>query len=249
VFAISEILFGSSFSDVQRPVQGPASSNDSAIDVISLVLAGPHPLTLYGLSHMFDKEPGWNVLTACTTPDAILEALRRHQPDLLILDLDRAGGLVVLRRVRREHPSARVVVLAAASDNRKMMEALRLGARAVVPKELAPEALIAYVRKIHADVRTLETEGEQSFATRDVGQVVGRFTKTATPMRHISRHLTPREAEIARLAIRGISTKDIAMRLGLKHGTVKIHLHSIYEKLDVDGRLGLILIGRRHGLA
>jgi DNA-binding CsgD family transcriptional regulator len=68
-------------------------------------------------------------------------------------------------------------------------------------------------------------------------------------MRHISRHLTPREAEIARLAIRGISTKDIAMRLGLKHGTVKIHLHSIYEKLDVDGRLGLILIGRRHGLA
>ena len=58
-----------------------------------------------------------------------------------------------------------------------------------------------------------------------------------------------RETEIARLAVLGISTRDIAERLDVKQGTVKIHLHSIYEMLNVGGRLGLVLFARRHGLA
>jgi DNA-binding NarL/FixJ family response regulator len=60
--------------------------------------------------------------------------------------------------------------------------------------------------------------------------------------------LTRRETEIARLAAVGLPTREIAARLAVKHGTVKIHLHSIYEKLKVEGRLGLVLFARRHRL-
>ena len=242
---ISEISFGSNLPELKGP--GPAT--ESPTSAIGLVLAGPHPLTLYGLSHMFEKERDCNVLAACSGADAILDAIRRHQPDLLVLDLERNGGLALLRRIQRQYPSTRVVVLAAASDNKHMIDALRLGARAVVPKELPPETLVAYIRKVHHGGQPAEMRGEHSFETREVRQIVGRLVKASTPIRHIARHLTPREAEIARLAVRGISAKDIATQLGLKQGTVKIHLHSIYEKLNVEGRVGLVLVGRRHGLA
>jgi DNA-binding NarL/FixJ family response regulator len=64
----------------------------------------------------------------------------------------------------------------------------------------------------------------------------------------MARGLTQRETEIVRLAIKGISTKEIAARLAVRQGTVKVHLHNIYDKLQVDGRLGLILFARRQGL-
>jgi RNA polymerase sigma factor (sigma-70 family) len=77
---------------------------------------------------------------------------------------------------------------------------------------------------------------------------MGRLVKHETSIRQLARGLTPRETEIVRLAIKGVPTKEIAVRLAVRQGTVKVHLHNIYEKLQVDGRLGLILFARRHGL-
>jgi two-component system, NarL family, nitrate/nitrite response regulator NarL len=197
---------------------------------------------------MFQKESDCNVLAVCSGVDAILEALRRHQPDLLVLDLDRGGALTLLRRIQRGHLSTRVVVLASASDEREMSDALRLGARAVILKELAPEALIACIRKVHRAEESADPHSQQPLDARDIGRLDGRLVNRTPSVRNLARNLTPREAEIARLAVRGISTGDIATQLGLKRGTVKIHLHSIYEKLNVQGRVGLVLVGRRYGL-
>lgn len=206
---------------------------------IGLVLAGHHPLTLCGLTQVFEKEGHYTVLAVCADADAAVEAVRQHQPDILILDLDRHGAFKVLRRLQRAHLSTRVVVLAAADDDKEMIDAVRLGARAIVPKELPPEAFVSSIRKVYSEKSSIE----QPIA----GPLVTKLFRTAP--RHMSRQLTPREAEIARLAVLGISTRDIAARLEVKQGTVKIHLHSIYEKLNVAGRLGLILVARRHGLA
>jgi DNA-binding NarL/FixJ family response regulator len=102
------------------------------------------------------------------------------------------------------------------------------------------EAFVACVRRVSG--------GEQWPADHGVGHLVGKLLRVGTALNDFTRKLTLREAEIARLAIQGISTKDIATRLGIKQGTVKIHLHSIYEKLNVGGRLGLMLLARRHGV-
>lgn len=225
-----------------RPdVQAPGANGDSPPNVISLVLAGYHPLTLCGLSQVFEKEADCAVLAVCTDVETALEAVRRHQPEILILDLDRNGALTVLRRIQRERLSTRVVVLAAASDDNEMVDAMRLGASAIIQKELPPEAFVRCVHKVHRGEHALEGPG--------VDRLVSRLSRSSISTRHVGRQLTPREAEIARLAARGVSTKDIATRLAVKQGTVKIHLHSIYEKLNVGGRLGLILFSRRHGLA
>ena len=159
---------------------------------------------------------------------------------MMDLDLPRNGAFTVLRRMQRERLSTQVVLLTAASDDREEVDAVQLGARAVILKEMPPEAFVTCVRKVHG--------GEQWLDERRVGRLVNKLLKNGTSMQSAARKLTPREDEIARLAVRGVSTREIAARLTVKQGTVKIHLHSIYEKLNVGGRLGLILFARRHGL-
>ena len=215
---------------------------EASARTISLVLAGHHPLMLCGLSQVFAREEDCSVLTTCTDSESTLGAVRFHQPDILILDVDlpRNGAFAVLRRLRREHVSTRVILLAAAADDGQIVDAVQLGAHAVVLKEMPPEAFVTCVRKVY--------RGERWMEGHDAGRITGRPLRGSAAAHDLGRHLTPREAEIARIAIQGISTRDIASRLGLKQGTVKIHLHSIYDKLNVGGRLGLMLFARRHGL-
>ena len=220
----------------------PELKNGEPSRTIGLVLAGHHPLTLCGLSQVFEKERDCTVLAVCSSPPAILEAVRRHEPDIVILDLPRHDAFRVLRHLQRERVSTRPIVLASAADQDEMIHAMQLGARAVVRKELSPEAFVACIREAYREDPPIEEAADPELITK-----VFR-TGTLSIRRPAARQLTPREAEIAQLAIRGISTKDIAARLDVKQGTVKIHLHSIYEKLNVGGRLGLILYARRHRL-
>jgi two-component system, NarL family, nitrate/nitrite response regulator NarL len=219
----------------------PSTVREAPPRAIGLVLAGHHQLTLFGLSQVFERESDCSVLATCTNSEATLEAVRRHEPQILILDVDlpRNGAFTVLRRIQREGLSTRVVLLATASDDNQVESAVPLGARAVVLKDMPPEAFVACVRKVHA--------GEQWLEGPVVGRPVSKLFKSGTSIQHVARQLTPREAEIARLAVWGMPTRDIAVRLAVKHGTVKIHLHNIYDKLNVGGRLGLILFARRHG--
>ena len=223
-------------------LQAPDPANGESRGAIGLVLAGHHPLTLCGLSQVFERERDCTVLAVCTTPAAILEAVRRHEPDIVILDLPRHDAFRVLRLLQREHVSTRPVVLASAADQDEMIHAIQLGARAVVRKELSPEAFVACIREAYKRDQPLDAHNDADVMTN-----VFR-TGMLSLRRPAARQLTPRESEIAQLAVRGISTKDIAARLDVKQGTVKIHLHSIYEKLNVGGRLGLILYARRHRL-
>ena len=233
---IREITLGSSSPELQSV--GPASQPPAR--GIGLVLAGHHPLTLCGLSQVFEREGDFSVLAVCADAETVVDAVRRHEPDVVILDLERNEAFKVLRHVQRGRLTTRVVVLAAASDDDDMIDAVRFGARAIVLKELPPEAFVACVRKVHGEQQWLEGQTP--------GRRVRKLSRNGTSTRHSARQLTPRETEIARLAVLGIATRDIAERLQVKQGTVKIHLHSIYEKLNVSGRLGLVLFARRRGL-
>jgi DNA-binding NarL/FixJ family response regulator len=230
-----------SFDSSSANLQAPEAVRERSAKGISLVLAGHHPLTLCGLSQVLEKEPDCTVLASSTDAEAVVDVVRRHQPDIVILDLDRKGAFRALRRIQRAHLAARVIILASASDDKEMIDAVRLGAHAVVLKELPPEAFVTCIRKVHGGERAIEEPGD--------GSAISKLFKSSASLRHMPRQLTPRETEIARLAVLGIPTRDIAARLDVKQGTVKIHLHSIYEKLNVGGRLGLILFARRHGLA
>jgi DNA-binding NarL/FixJ family response regulator len=209
---------------------------------ISLVLADDHPIVLEGLVQLFSLEPGFTVLACCVNGEEALRAVRYHRPDVLVLDLRMPGkdGLTVLREMHKEKLPARVVVFAAAVDEDEVLEAIRLGVRGVVLKEMVPKLLVQCVRKVHASGEWLEK--------RSVACALEKLLKREAGARQLANILTPREREIVRMVASGLYNKEIAQRLALAEGTVKLHLHHIYEKLQVDGRVALTLYAQDKGL-
>jgi len=210
---------------------------------IRIVLADDHPIVLDGLEQLFKLEPEFEVVSRVPTAEAAVKAVEDHQPDVLVLDLAMPGhdGLWALQELAARQSATRVVLLTAHVDEAKLLEAVRLGVAGVVLKEMAPRLLIECVRKVHAGGRWLEKQS--------VARAMDRMLKRESELGRLLRLLTPREIEIVRLASEGLRNREIAERLSITEGTVKIHLHNIYEKLGVTGRAQLILYATRQGLA
>ena len=202
---------------------------------IRLVLADDHPIVLNGLESLFHLEADFQVLARCVNGEETLAAVRRHRPDVLILDIHmpRKDGLEVLRDLEKDQLPTKVVLLAAALEEHEVLEALRLGARGMVLKELAPQLLVQCVRKVHAGGKWLEKQ----LSARALETLVRRDADA----RDGKRDLTPRERDIVVMATAGLPTKEMARRLSISEGTVKIHLHNVYKKLKVQNRVELVL--------
>jgi DNA-binding NarL/FixJ family response regulator len=209
---------------------------------ITLVLADDHPIVLHGLEQLFRLEPDLQVVARCLEADEAIRAVREHTPDLLVLDIRMPGkdGLDVLRELSRTRSTTRVLLLTAAIDEDEVVEAVRLGARGIVLKEMAPQRLVQAIRQVHA--------GELVVDNRTVVRALEKVVRRETGTRRLASVLTPRELEIVRMVASGLRNKEIASRLTISEGTVKIHLHNTYEKLKVDGRLELMLFAQDHGL-
>jgi two-component system nitrate/nitrite response regulator NarL len=209
---------------------------------IRVVLADDHVIVLDGLEQLFRLEPEFEVVARSTTADAALKAVEEHRPDILVLDLVMPGhdGMWVLRELSELNLPTRTVLLTAHVEENRLVEAIRLGVWGIVLKEMAPRMLMECVRKVHA--------GEKWLEQQSVTRAMERVQKRESEIDRLTRLLTPRELEIVRLASEGLRNKEIGERLSITEGTVKIHLHNIYEKLGVTGRSQLILYATKHGL-
>jgi DNA-binding NarL/FixJ family response regulator len=209
---------------------------------IRLVLADDHPLLLNALESLFGREPDVKVLARCRDGEETLRAVRRHQPDVLILDLrmPQKDGLAVLQELHQEKSPTRVVVLTADLDEEDALKALRCGAGGIILKHMAPEMLVQCVRKVHA--------GGQWLERHSTGRVLDKLLRREAGARDLAGVLTPRELEIVQLVTEGLANRTIAQKLYLSEGTIKAHLHNIYDKLQVDSRLALPRYAQDRGL-
>lgn len=209
---------------------------------ISLVLADDHPLILNGLELLLSTEPDFTVLAYCTDGEQVLQAVRRQAPDILVLDLrmPKKDGWTVLRELREENPSLKSVILTAEINESEALEALRLGVRGVMLKEMAPRMLLQCLRKVHA--------GEVWLERCSFGHALGRILQREDHLRQIVETLTLREITLIRLVAQGLNNRKIADDLHIEEGTVKVHLHHIYTKLGVKNRVALTLYAQEKGL-
>lgn len=210
--------------------------------MIRLILADDHPIVLDGLVQLFRVEPDFEVVARCRDGEEALREVRAHRPDVLVLDvrMPRCDGLEVLRTLRQEEIPTRIVLLTAAVEEEQLVEALRLGVGGVVLKEMAPHLLIEAVREVHGGGSWLDKGS--------VSRIVTKLLHQDESRREAAGLLTPRELEIVRMVARGLRNRAIAEELLISEGTVKIHLHNIYQKLAVDGRLELAVYAQAKGL-
>jgi len=210
---------------------------------IRLLLADDHPIVLDGLEQLFQLEDDFEVVGRCSRGTEVASQVAKLKPDILVLDMrmPNHNGLAVLKQLKDKPHKSRVVILAATLSEEEMLEAIRLGARGIVLKEMAPRLLVECVRKVHG--------GGQWLEKRIAGAALDRLARREWAQKEIAGILTPREVEIARSIGAGLSNKEIADSLFIGEGTVKTHLHRIYEKLHIHGRLELGLFARDKGLA
>ena len=207
---------------------------------IRLVIVDDHPIVLQGLKQLFEREADFAVTATCQDADVAFSVLKRERPDVLLLDLRMPGatGLELIRALTDAGIACPTVLLTAAIDDAEVIEAVKMGVRGLVMKDSAPETLIDAVRRVHNGEQWLD----QSTVTRAFQTALNRETAVQDAA------LTPRELDIVRMVGEGLRNRAIAARLSISEGTVKVHLHNIYEKLGVDGRLELTLCAQQKGL-
>jgi DNA-binding NarL/FixJ family response regulator len=209
---------------------------------IRVLIADDHPIVLDALESLFAQEDDIEVVARCISGDEVLEAVQKKRPDVAILDISmpRKGGLETLRELKTVAPEVRVVFLAASIPDEEMVEAIGLGISGVVLKEMAPDMVVKCVRKVHA--------GEQWLEKRSIARALEKMMLREATGRSLAGLLTTREMDILRLVASGLRNKEVATRLFISEGTVKIHLHNIYDKLGVNSRTGLAAYARARGL-
>jgi DNA-binding NarL/FixJ family response regulator len=207
---------------------------------VRLILVDDHPIVLQGLQQLLQRQPDFVVSAACPTAGEALAAMEREPPDVLVLDLRMPGttGLEFLRRLGDAGITCRTILLTAAIEDAEVIEAVRLGVCGLVMKDSTPDTLIDCVRKVHAGGQCMD----QGIVNKAFRSALDRETAVKDAA------LTPREIEIVRMVAEGLRNRAIATRLSISEGTVKVHLHNIYEKLGVDGRLELTLCAQQKGL-
>jgi len=203
---------------------------------IRVVVADDHPITLMGLQTLLAAARDVTVVARCADGHDAIRAVGLYEADILVSDQDLPGldGVAVLKQLRSGGDRTRLVLLAT-TNNQQLADALSLGVHGVVFKQSDPTHLVRCLREVHAGRRWLDAS------------VSG--DRIVAPEARIPRTLTARQIEVARAAVSGLSNKELAQRLGVSEGTVKNHLHAIYERLKVDGRLALLLYLQQNAAA
>jgi DNA-binding NarL/FixJ family response regulator len=198
-----------------------------------VLLADDHPLLLRGLADLVALESDFELVGSTTSGLHALQMIRDMAPELAVLDVTMPDmdGLAILRKVSREELPVRTVFLTATITPAQISEALALNVWGMLLKESAPDALVDCLRAA--------ASGERWLPEELLARAEGERRGGANPL---LRSLTPREREIVDLASRGLSNKAIAATLGSTEGTVKIHLHNIYQKVEVPNRTALVAL-------
>jgi DNA-binding NarL/FixJ family response regulator len=197
---------------------------------IRLVLADDHALIRLALERLFAGEADLEVLGSFSDGLSAAEFVEEHEPDILILDqqMPSLDGLGVVQRLTDSGCVTKVVMLVGGLSDRELVQAIQLGVRGLLWKTAALDSIADCVRSVHV--------GQICIGPREML----RAFKSRSRFPKIGGQLTPRELEIAMLIGEGLHNRDIAERLRLTEGTVKVHLHNIYSKLGVDGRVSLL---------
>ena len=207
------------------------------------VIVGDHyPIVLEGLAQALGVDPAVQVVERCTTAAAVADAVGHHQPTLAILDagLCAPDGFALLRDLRTAGIGIPIVLVSAGLDDEQILHAVHLGIRGLVMKSEPVERVLSCVRTVLGGGSCLDPSL--------VGRAMAALLTREAALRELARLLTGRELEVGRLVIAGLNNKEIACRLFVSSGTLKVHLHRIYGKLGVANRQELIALARRKGL-
>jgi DNA-binding NarL/FixJ family response regulator len=212
---------------------------------LRIVLVDDHEMVLQGLTTILGRFLGRvRVVGQALDADEAQKLAATLNPDIVLCDVRLKGtsGLDLCRKLVERDPAAKVVLLSAYDDEQYLYQAMRVGAKGYLLKQITGEELVRHLERV-ADG---ETAIDASLAGRAVSSAArlqgGEFWPGA------GLGLTQRESEVLALTVAGLSNRAIAGRLVVGEETIKSHLRSIYRKLEVGDRAGAVTVALREGI-
>ncbi|MFK3649235.1 response regulator [Lysobacter enzymogenes] len=211
---------------------------DSSVRVL---IADDHTMVRESLVNLL-RGAGVDVVAQAADGVETLQRTQELRPDVVVTDLSMPGlnGLEVIRRLREQAQPPRVLVLTMHQEDEYILQAVRAGASGYVVKDSPAAELLAAVREVHAGRGYFGPQAARALAEqlrhpeRDLGDPYGR--------------LTAREREVFHLIADGLTTKEIARRLGISVKTAENHRARVLDKLDVRNSAELVRYASRKGL-
>ena len=200
---------------------------------IRLVLVDDHVVLRAGLANVLSFEPGMKVVAEGDDGESAIALWREHTPDVMLLDLCMPGidGVETLKRLRREFPAARVLVLTSSEAPEEVRHALAAGACGYVTKTIHPVELMAAIRQVHAG-----------------GQVIGQAVAAQMAVEQEGGTISRRELETLGLIRQGFTNAEIGRLLGVSENTAKAHVRALLSKLQAADRAEAVARGFERGL-
>ena len=196
---------------------------------ISIAIVEDLDVIRNGLKDFISLSTDFLVVGSFKTGEEALQKLPEIMPDIVIMDINLPGmnGIECIRQVKDKSPGTQFMMFTVYENDDKVFEALKAGASGYLLKNTGLLQIAESVKELH--------EGGSPMSANIARKMVNLFRDTdkKTPFLDL---LSTREKEILQLLAKGLLYKEIAEQLNITTGTVRIHIHKIYEKLHVQNR-------------
>jgi DNA-binding NarL/FixJ family response regulator len=219
------------------PTSAHARSGDGgespSADKIRLLIADDHMTVLAGLASIIGMQRDMIVVAEAANGRQAVDLWRTHRPDVALLDLrmPKLDGVGAIDEIRKENPSARIIILTTYGSDNEIYRAIKAGAKGYLLKDARREELLDCIRKV--------SRGETCIPQALVEKLAAGMS---------SETLTGRELGVLTLLAHGKSNKEIGANLFISETTVKWHLHNIFTKLNVLSRTEAVTVASHSGL-
>ncbi len=205
------------------------------MDKMRVLVVDDHPLFREGIVGILNGQSDIQVVGEASDGLEALVMARNLRPEVILMDVTMPGmdGIEATRLIKQELPEARIVMLTVRDEDEKLFEAIKCGAQGYLLKTIRAQQLVSMLHSVQT--------GEPAISPALASRIMDEFRRLAafsspTPEEEKTSLLSPREREVLALIARGASDRDIAQQLTLSVYTVKAHVRSILQKLQVASR-------------
>lgn len=206
----------------------------NASEKIRVMVVDDHPLMRIGIVAIINGRRDMMIVAQAGTGDEAVNLFRRHKPDITLMDLRLPGdmrGVEAIATIRSQFRNARFIVVTTYDGDEDIHRALEAGAQGYIIKGMPYQTLVDAVQRVHA--------GNRFLPPPVVDALAGRVPDS---------DLSSRELEVLHLLVGGKSNKDIALALGITEATVKSHVSTILERLQVNDRTQAVVTAIQRGI-
>lgn len=212
---------------------------------LRVLLADDHALFRQGMKSLLDSRPNVEVVGSAKDGCEAITLARETQPDVILMDIEMPGcdGLEATRKIKRELPQIKIVVLTVVDNEDTIYEAIRCGAEGYLLKDLEAQQLFGMLDGLR--------RGEAPLSGSIAAKILEEFKHSApvsSEKSAFAETLSDREREVLQLLVRGDSNTEIAAALTVTENTVKTHLGNILAKLHLKNRIQAAVFAISQGL-